>query len=127
MVRMNGRRRRSADGDALEPSYPAYAPRRPVGSRRSQTVCSAAGWGVDGVSITDSLDGAAHARGITPVPLALRAAGAGVDIMLITGSEATSQGVLSTLRAAARDGTLDRAALETSYRRILRLKQGIGR
>ena len=49
--------------------------------------------GYRGVTITDSLDGAAHARGTTDVPLALRAARAGTDMILVTGSEATSRGV----------------------------------
>jgi hypothetical protein len=60
------------------------------------------------------------------VPLALRAAAAGVDLLLITGSEATSRAVFSTLRRAARDGLLDHRGLEQSYRRIQLLKQRIG-
>ena len=79
--------------------------------------------GFTGVTVTDSLDGAAHARGIDDVPLALRAARAGTDMILVTGSEATSQGVYRSLVAAARDGELSRARLEASARRILALKR----
>jgi beta-N-acetylhexosaminidase len=97
---------------------------------------SAAGWsaavatrllrselGFAGVTITDSLDGAAHARGMTDLPLALRAARAGTDMILVTGSEATSQAVYASLMAAARSGDLSRARLDASYRRIQALKR----
>jgi beta-N-acetylhexosaminidase len=79
--------------------------------------------GYRGVTITDSLDGAAHARGITDVPLALRAARAGTDMILVTGSEATSRGVYASLLAAARSGDLKRSQLVASYRRIQALKR----
>jgi beta-N-acetylhexosaminidase len=81
------------------------------------------GLGFTGVTITDSLDGAAHARGIGVVPLALRAARAGTDMILVTGSEATSRGVYSRLVAAVRRGALSGSRLEASYRRILALKR----
>ena len=45
--------------------------------------------GFRGVTITDSLDGAARARGIRDNPLAIRATAR----ILITGSEASSQSV----------------------------------
>jgi beta-N-acetylhexosaminidase len=81
--------------------------------------------GFSGVTITDSLDGAAHARGITDVPLALRAARAGTDMILVTGSEAATQGVYRSLVAAARSGDLPRAQLEASSRRIQELKRSL--
>jgi len=79
--------------------------------------------GFTGVTITDSLDGAAHARGLSDVPLAVRAARAGTDMILVTGSEATSQGVYAALVGAARSGELGRGQLEASYRRIRALKR----
>ncbi len=79
--------------------------------------------GFAGVTITDSLDGAAHARGLTDVPLAVRAARAGTDMILVTGSEATSRGVYAALLDAARSGELGRAQLESAYRRIRALKR----
>ena len=79
--------------------------------------------GFTGVTITDSLDGAAHARGIADDPLAIRATRAGTDMILVTGSEAASASVYASLMAAARAGTLDRAQLEASSRRIRALKR----
>jgi beta-N-acetylhexosaminidase len=79
--------------------------------------------GFEGVTITDSLDGAAHARHIADNSLAIRAARAGTDIILVTGSEATSQSVYASLMQQARAGTIGRAQLEASYRRIRALKQ----
>jgi beta-N-acetylhexosaminidase len=79
--------------------------------------------GFRGVTITDSLDGAAHARGIADDPLAIRAARAGTDMILITGSEATSRGVYASLMQEARAGAIGRAPLAASYRRIIALKR----
>ena len=83
--------------------------------------------GFRGVSITDSLDGAAHARRMADAPLAIRAARAGADMILVTGSEATSESVYASLAAAVRDGTLSRGQLEASYRRIRALKRMLER
>ena len=76
-----------------------------------------------GVVITDSLDSAAGLRGWATPEAALRSAAAGADLLLITGSAATSRGTFVTLVDAARSGTLPRAALEQSYTRILALKR----
>jgi beta-N-acetylhexosaminidase len=81
--------------------------------------------GFQGVTITDSLDGTAHARKVSTKSLAIRAAAAGTDLLLITGSESTSRGVYSTLLAAAEAGTLSTATLQASYDRILLLKAGL--
>jgi beta-N-acetylhexosaminidase len=81
--------------------------------------------GFDGVTMTDSLDGTAHARGISTASLALKAAHAGTDLILLTGSEATSTGVFNALYDAARAGTLPRTQLITSYERIRGLKAGL--
>jgi beta-N-acetylhexosaminidase len=78
--------------------------------------------GFHGVTITDSLDAAAAARGVTDPELALRAALAGADLLLVTGSQATSKGVYTRLLAAARAGTIPRSHLTASYARILGLK-----
>jgi beta-N-acetylhexosaminidase len=81
--------------------------------------------GFRGVTITDSLDGAAHARGIPTDPLAVRAARAGTDLLLVTGSEAASRSVYHSLMAAASTGQIPRARLAVSYDRILTLKAGL--
>lgn len=78
--------------------------------------------GFQGVTITDSLDAAAAVRGVTDPVVALRSAEAGADLLLVTGSQATSKGVYDGLLAAARAGTLPRSRLTASYTRILGLK-----
>jgi beta-N-acetylhexosaminidase len=78
--------------------------------------------GFRGVTITDSLDGAAHARGIPTNPLAIRAAKAGTDLLLLTGSEAASRSVYRSLLGAATEGTIRKARLLASYERIAALK-----
>ena len=78
--------------------------------------------GFQGVTITDSLDGAAHTRRITPNVLALAATKAGTDLLLLTGGEAATRSDYTSLLRAAQAGRLGRAGLERSYARILRLK-----
>ena len=62
--------------------------------------------GFHGVTITDSLDGAANTRGIATNALALKAAKAGTDMLLLTGSEASSRSVYRSLLEAARAGQI---------------------
>jgi beta-N-acetylhexosaminidase len=81
--------------------------------------------GFRGVTITDSLDGAAHARGIPTNPLAVKAAKAGTDMVLLTGSEASSRSVYKSLIAAATAGDLPHARLLASFKRIMALKAGL--
>jgi beta-N-acetylhexosaminidase len=81
--------------------------------------------GFEGVTITDSLDGAAGARGIPTNPLALKAAKAGTDMLLLTGSEASSRSVFHSLLDAAKAGQIPHDRLTASYGRIATLKAGI--
>jgi beta-N-acetylhexosaminidase len=78
--------------------------------------------GFQGVTMTDSLDGAAHARRIAPNGLALAAVKAGTDLILLTGGETATRNVYTSLLRAAQAGRLGRAGLERSYARILSLK-----
>ncbi len=78
--------------------------------------------GFRGVTITDGLDGTAASRGYTTSHLAERAADAGTDLLLVTGSEATSEGVYATLLADASAGTLPLVTLQASEVRIAGLK-----
>jgi beta-N-acetylhexosaminidase len=78
--------------------------------------------GFQGVTITDSLDGTAKARGVSSGDLAELAAGAGTDLLLVTGTEVTSAAVFKRLVGDVTDGSLDRAPLLASYERILALK-----
>jgi beta-N-acetylhexosaminidase len=81
--------------------------------------------GFTGVTITDSLNGTAAARGLSSRTLAVRAAIAGTDMLLLTGSEASTAAVYATLLADARDGTIPKTRLTASYRRILAMKVGV--
>ena len=81
--------------------------------------------GFHGVTITDSLDGAANTRGTPTNLLALKAAKAGTDMLLLTGSEASSRSVFRTLLDAAKAGKIRHDRLTASYDRILALKAGL--
>ena len=81
--------------------------------------------GFTGVTITDSLDGTAKARGVSSGTLALSAAKAGTDMILVTGSEATTSAVYTTLLDNALKGSIPRATLRASYDRIVALKAGL--
>jgi beta-N-acetylhexosaminidase len=81
--------------------------------------------GFKGVTITDSLSGTAKARGIPVGQLALRAAVAGTDMILLTGSETSTDATYDLLLAAARAGGIPRTTLQASYDRILALKAGL--
>jgi beta-N-acetylhexosaminidase len=103
--------------------YTAYDPWNAAGwSRTIGTYLLRGQLGYRGVTITDSLDGAAHARGIPVSPLAVRAARAGTDLILVTGSEPSSEGAYQSLLRAATSGRIDRARLLASYQRIIALK-----
>jgi beta-N-acetylhexosaminidase len=81
--------------------------------------------GFQGVTITDSLDGAANTRGIPTNPLAVKAAKAGTDMLLLTGSEASSRSVFRSLVDAARAGQIPQERPAASYERIATLKAGL--
>jgi beta-N-acetylhexosaminidase len=78
--------------------------------------------GFRGVTLTDSLSGTAEARGIPVATLATLAAIAGTDMILVTGSEASTQATYEALLAAARAGQIPRTRLVASYDRIVALK-----
>jgi beta-N-acetylhexosaminidase len=81
--------------------------------------------GFHGLTITDSLDGTAHARGVSVSSLAVKSAHAGTDLILLTGSEAASREVFTALYDAARTSAIARSTLLASYARIHALKSGI--
>jgi beta-N-acetylhexosaminidase len=105
-------------------TYDAYDPNNGAGWSRaiSQTLLRGQ-LGFKGVTITDSLSGTAAARGIPQPDLAIQAAIAGTDMILIGSSEASSSAVYDALLAAARAGTIPRTTLTASYDRILVLKK----
>jgi beta-N-acetylhexosaminidase len=107
-------------------TYPAYdAANAAAWSRAIGTDLLRRVLGFKGVTMTDSLDGTAHARGVSSASLALKAARAGTDLILLTGSQATSGAVFDTLYQAAKNGTLDRTSMLASYARIRDLKAGL--
>ncbi len=78
--------------------------------------------GFRGVTISDALDAAAATRG-RPLPsVAVLSAQAGVDLLLLVGSESSSTSVYDRLLAAAKSGKITLASLRRSYDRILALK-----
>jgi beta-N-acetylhexosaminidase len=81
--------------------------------------------GFHGLTITDSLDGTAHARGVSTSSLAVKSAKSGTDMILLTGSEASSREVFTALYDAARTSAIARSTLLASYARIHALKSGL--
>jgi beta-N-acetylhexosaminidase len=78
--------------------------------------------GFRGVSITDSLSGTAKARGVPVASLAIKAAIAGTDMILLTNSESSTQATYTAVLAAASSGQIPRTRLLAGYERILALK-----
>ena len=107
-------------------TYTAYDPRNAAGwSHAIAVTLLRRDLGFTGVTITDSLDGTAKARGLWPRVLAVSAARAGTDMILTTGSEASTRGIYATLLRQAQLGSIPRATLRASYDRILALKAGL--
>jgi beta-N-acetylhexosaminidase len=108
-------------------SYTPFGPEPAAWSRRISSRLLRQELGFDGVTMTDSLDAPAAARGWETSRTAFLAARAGVDLLLVTGSEATSRGVFTSLLRAAREGLLGRVGLERSHARITALRAGLPR
>jgi beta-N-acetylhexosaminidase len=107
-------------------TYPAYDTRNGAGwSHAIDVTLLRHDLGFTGVTITDSLDGTAKARGLWTRVLAVSAARAGTDMILTTGSEASTRGVYATLLRQAELGSIPLATLRASYDRILALKAGL--
>ena len=103
--------------------YEAYDRRHAAGwSRAIASALLRGELGFEGATITDSLDGAAAARRVRTDRLAIRAARAGTDLILTTGSEAASRSVYKSLLDAASDGRISRGRLLASFQRIVALK-----
>jgi beta-N-acetylhexosaminidase len=100
-------------------AYTAYGGRVAAWSPRVRSAL--AGLGFTGVTITDALEPLARTHDVTLGVAALRAARAGVDLLLFVGSEQSTDEVYDQLLAAARDGRLPRAALRASAARIAEL------
>lgn len=107
-------------------TYPAYDAHNAAGwSHAIGTTLLRNELGFTGVTITDSLDGTAAARGLWTRVLAVSAARAGTDMILTTGSELSTSGVYATLMRQAEEGLIPLSTLRASYARILALKAGL--
>jgi beta-N-acetylhexosaminidase len=104
-------------------TYTAYDPANAAGWSHAISVdLLRTKLGFSGVTMTDSLNGTAAARGVSVTSLARRAAQAGTDMILLTGSETASAATYAKLVQDAEAGTISLATLEASYARILTLK-----
>ena len=107
-------------------TYPAYDPDNAAGWSPAISVGLLRNTlGFSGVTITDSLSGTAAARGVSADSLALRAAQAGTDMIMLTRSEAATKSTYAALLVAAQDGRIPPATLKASYDRILALKASV--
>jgi beta-N-acetylhexosaminidase len=97
-------------------AYTAYGNQVAAWSPRALSTLTDLGF--TGVTITDALEPLARTHRVTLGQAAVRAARAGVDLLLCVGSERSTDAVYDQLLAAARDGRLSRAALERSATRI---------
>jgi beta-glucosidase-like glycosyl hydrolase len=78
--------------------------------------------GFKGVTITDALEGAASTRGRTTTSVTALAIEAGVDLVLLTGSERSSAAAYAHVVALAEAGRIPLPALRRSAERIAALK-----
>jgi beta-N-acetylhexosaminidase len=106
-------------------SYPALDSKPAPWSPRIQSLLRDQ-LGFQGVTITDALDGAAATRRRSLQSVAVLSAQAGVDVLLFTGSEASSAAAFERVETAAAKGRIPAPALRRSYDRILALKQAYG-
>jgi beta-N-acetylhexosaminidase len=97
-------------------AYSAYGGQ--VAAWSPRVLSTLTGLGFTGVTITDALEPLARTHGVTLGQAAVRAARAGVDLLLCVGSESSTDAVYNQLLAAARGGRLPRARLEQSAARI---------
>ena len=106
-------------------SYSAFGTAPAAWSTRIQTLLRRE-LGFRGVTITDALEAAAATRGRAVSSAAVLAVRAGVDLVLVTGPEKSSDAVYRKLLERASDGTISAASLRRSYDRVLALKQQLG-
>ena len=103
-------------------SYTAYGDIPAAWSSRIQAVLRGE-LGFRGATITDALDGAATTRGRSLSAVTVLAAQAGIDLLLLTGSEASSAAAYARLASRAEAGSIPEPSLRRSYERIVALKR----
>ncbi|GHH82339.1 hypothetical protein GCM10018793_41920 [Streptomyces sulfonofaciens] len=107
--------------------YPALDARLPAGLSPTVVQQELRGrLGFRGVTITDALEaGALRNFGGSP-ERAVRAAGAGMDLLLCSARDvAQGEGAVTALAAALQDGTLDAAAFQAAVQRVTALRDGL--
>lgn len=82
--------------------------------------------GFEGVSITDAVEPLARTHGVTVGEAAVRAAAAGVDLVLVTGTEVASVRAHDELVAAAAAGRIPVWTFTAAGQRLERLRQRLG-
>jgi beta-N-acetylhexosaminidase len=104
---------------ALDPSAPATL------SRKIATTEVRDRLGFDGVTITDDLEAGALKPFGRAGQLAVKAAGAGDDLVLFARSYASSVAAIRSLTAAIRSGRISLAEARASAARILALRRAV--
>jgi beta-N-acetylhexosaminidase len=105
--------------------YPALSSLPAVLSRRVVQRELRAGVGFDGVTISDDLEAPAFAAHGGPTGAGLRAMRAGVDLLLYARTYAAAARAADALAGAIGRGEVDRAALDASLRRVLKLRASL--
>lgn len=82
--------------------------------------------GFDGVVITDDLQTPAITSVTSPDRAAVRAIGAGVDMVMFASSERGSRQAFNRVLRASQSGKLDSSQLQDAYDRITSLKDSLG-
>jgi beta-N-acetylhexosaminidase len=106
--------------------YPALAPGPAVLSPRVVRGELRDGVGFDGVTISDDLEAPAFAAYGGASAAAVRAARAGVDLLLFARTYAGADRAARALAAAVREGRVDREELERSRERVVALRESVG-
>ena len=107
--------------------YPAFSALPAAFSRRIATGELRRRLRFRGVTVSDALDTPATVRYGGPGTLAVRAARAGVDVVLYAGSYGAGESAAEALAARLRSGSLDRRAFERAAQRVLRLRAKLPR
>ncbi len=106
--------------------YPALSSRPAALSPRIATDLLRRDVGFRGVSVTDALDTAALTPWGGTRGAAAAAVAAGMDLVLVAGSEAAGADAARGVARALTDGSLSPAAARTSLRRVLALRSSLG-
>ena len=102
--------------------YPRSAAAPPPSRAPSRPVSCAVGWAFRGVSVADALDTPALARHGGTGSVAVKAAGAGTDLVLFARTFAAGDRAARALERSLRSGRLRRDAFERSVGRVLTLR-----